>query len=35
MFINGILVSGAEPEATFEKIIDAQLAASKDNNVGR
>jgi protein-disulfide isomerase/Tfp pilus assembly protein PilF len=35
MFINGILVSGNEPEATFEKIIEAQLAASKGNRARR
>jgi len=27
-FINGIFMSGAQPEATFEKAIEEQLAAS-------
>lgn len=29
IFINGILLSGAQPEAAFERIIQAELAASK------
>jgi protein-disulfide isomerase len=35
IFVNGILVSGAEPQAAFERIIEAQLAASQDNRAGR
>ncbi len=30
IFINGILLSGAQPEAAFEKIIRAELAAPKE-----
>jgi protein-disulfide isomerase/lipoprotein NlpI len=30
IFINGILLSGAQPEAAFERIIQAELAALKD-----
>lgn len=30
IFINGILLSGAQPEAAFEQIIQAELAAFKD-----
>jgi protein-disulfide isomerase len=30
IFINGILLSGAQPEAAFEKIIRAELEASKE-----
>ena len=29
IFINGILLSGAQPEATFERIIETELAAPK------
>jgi len=34
IFINGILLSGAQPEAAFEKIIRAELAASKEKRGG-
>ena len=29
-FVNGVFLSGAQPQAEFEKIIDAALAAAKD-----
>jgi len=35
IFVNGVLVSGAEPQASFERIIEAQLAAAKDDRAGR
>jgi protein-disulfide isomerase/Tfp pilus assembly protein PilF len=35
IFVNGVLVSGAEPQATFERIIEAQLAAAKEDRAGR
>src|SRR6266446_4830091 len=34
IFINGILLSGAQPEAAFEKIIRAELEASKEKRGG-
>ena len=34
IFINGILLSGAQPEAAFEKIIRAQLEAPKEKRGG-
>jgi len=34
-FINGILLSGAQPEAAFERIIQAELATPKDKGVPR
>jgi protein-disulfide isomerase/Tfp pilus assembly protein PilF len=34
LFVDGVLVSGAEPQAAFERIIEAHLA-SKDNRAGR
>ena len=34
IFVDGVLVSGAEPQAAFERIIEAHLA-SKDNHAGR
>lgn len=34
-FINGILLSGAQPEATFEGIIQAELAAPKDKRAAQ
>lgn len=35
IFVNAVLVSGAESEAAFARIIDAQLAASQDHRAGR
>lgn len=35
IFINGILVSGAEPQSAFERIIEAQLAASKSDRANQ
>jgi protein-disulfide isomerase/tetratricopeptide (TPR) repeat protein len=35
IFVNGVLVSGAEPQASFERIIEAQLAAVKEDRAGR
>jgi protein-disulfide isomerase/Tfp pilus assembly protein PilF len=34
IFINGILLSGAQPEATFEQIIESELAGGKDKHAG-
>jgi protein-disulfide isomerase len=34
LFVDGVLVSGAEPQAAFERIIEAHLA-SQDNRAGR
>ncbi len=34
IFINGILVSGAQPEATFERIIESELVTARERNVG-
>ena len=34
IFINGILLSGAQPEAAFEKIIRAQLEAPREKRGG-
>lgn len=31
-FIDGVFVNGVQPEAEFEKIIDAELAAARDRN---
>jgi protein-disulfide isomerase len=30
IFINGILLSGAQPEATFERVIESELAVAKE-----
>jgi protein-disulfide isomerase len=35
IFINGILLRGAQPEATFERIIQAELATPKDKRGDR
>jgi protein-disulfide isomerase len=35
IFINGILVSGAQPEGVFEKVIEAELAAHREKPAGR
>jgi len=35
IFVNGVLVSGAEPQATFERIIEARLAAPKEDRAVR
>ena len=29
-FVNGVFLSGAQPEAAFEKIIDDELSAAKN-----
>jgi protein-disulfide isomerase/Flp pilus assembly protein TadD len=34
IFINGILVSGAQPEAAFERVIEAELATAKQRRGG-
>jgi len=34
IFINGILLSGAQPEAAFEQIIEAELAAANTKRAG-
>lgn len=35
IFINGILISGAQPESVFEKVIEAELGAYKEKLSGR
>lgn len=35
IFVNGVLVSGAEPQATFGRIIEAQLATPKEDRAAR
>jgi protein-disulfide isomerase len=35
IFINGLLISGAQPEAVFEKAIAAELASYKDKHARR
>jgi protein-disulfide isomerase len=34
-FVNGVFLSGAQPEAAFEKVIDDQLKAAKNQPVAR
>jgi protein-disulfide isomerase len=34
IFINGILLSGAQPEATFERVIESELAVAKEKRAG-
>jgi len=34
IFINGILLSGAQPEAAFERVIDSELASAKARREG-
>jgi protein-disulfide isomerase len=34
IFINGILLNGAQPEAVFERIIDSELATAKERRGG-
>jgi len=34
IFINGILLSGAQPEAAFEKVIQSELVRVKEKPAG-
>jgi protein-disulfide isomerase len=35
IFINGVLISGAQPQAVFEKVIEEQLAANREKGASR
>ena len=34
IFINGTLLSGAQQESAFERVIDSELAGTKDKRAG-